>query len=114
MTLRGMTLAVSAGLLAILTFVASGLRVPYIALTPGPVYNTLGTTEGKQVIQVKGHASYPSKGRLDLTTVSVQGAPGYRPITLFEALRYWRDPNVAIVPKEVQYPPGSDEDEIEQ
>jgi PDZ domain-containing protein len=114
MTRRGMTLAVSASLLAILTFLASGLRVPYIALTPGPVYNTLGMTEGKQVIQVKGHPAYPSTGRLDLTTVSVQGAPGYRPITLFEALRYWRDPNVAIIPKEVQYPPGSDADKIDE
>jgi len=114
MTRRGMTLAVSATLLAVLTFLAAGLRVPYIALTPGPVYNTLGTTGGKQVIQVKGHASYPATGRLDLTTVSVQGAPGYRPITLFEALRYWRDPDVAIVPREVQYPPDQDEEEIEQ
>jgi Lon-like protease len=114
MTRRGMTLAVSASLLALLTFLASGLRVPYIALTPGPVYNTLGTTEGKRVIQVTGHRSYPSDGRLDLTTVSVQGAPGYRPITLFEALRFWRNPNVAIVPKEVQYPPGRDEAEIEE
>jgi Lon-like protease len=113
MTRRGMTLVVSASLLAILTFVAAGLRVPYIALTPGPVYNTLGTTGGQQIIQVKGHPSYVSKGRLDLTTVSVQGAPGYRPITLFEALRFWRDPDIAIVPKEVQYPPGRDEKDIE-
>jgi PDZ domain-containing protein len=108
-----MTLAVSATMLAILTFVAAGIRVPYIALTPGPVYNTLGTTDGKQVIQIKGHPSYVSKGRLDLTTVSVQGAPGYRPITLFEALGFWRDPDVAIVPREVQYPPGKDEKDIE-
>lgn len=114
MTRRGMTLAVSASLLAVLAFLAAGLRVPYVALTPGPVYNTLGMTGDKQIIQVKGHASYPPKGRLDLTTVSVQGAPGYRPITLFDALRYWVNPDVAIVPKEVHYPPDQDEEEIEK
>ncbi|HZG93438.1 MAG TPA: PDZ domain-containing protein [Mycobacteriales bacterium] len=109
MTRRGMTLAVSTALLFALAVVAGAVKVPYVALTPGPVVNTLGVTKGDQrIIQVTGRQTYPPSGRLDLTTVSVRGAPGYGQLSLVEALRYWVDPEVAVVPREAYYPPGKD------
>ena len=110
---RARTLAVSAGLLVLLLVGAATLPVPYIALTPGPLYDTIGRTGGKPVIDVPGRPVFhPASGHLYLTTVSVLGAPGYR-LTLFEAMRYWADSSVAVVPREVEYPPGRDSRQVE-
>jgi PDZ domain-containing protein len=109
-----MTLAVSTALLFALAVVAGAVKVPYVALTPGPVVNTLGVTKDDQrIIQVTGRQTYPAKGRLDLTTVSVRGAPGYGALSLVEALRYWVDPEIAVVPREAYYPPGQDREVAE-
>lgn len=111
-----MTLAVSAGLLLVLLVAAAMFPVPYIALLPGPLYDTLGQVDGKPVITVKGHDAYPatSGGKLYLTTVSVAAAPGYDELTLFEAMRYWLDDAAAVVPREVEYPPGTDGEKIKK
>jgi PDZ domain-containing protein len=109
-----MTLAVSAGLLLLLLVASATMPVPYIAMTPGPVYDTLARSGSKPVVDVKGHATYPAKGHLYLTTVSVEGAPGYQQLTLVKALRYWVDKKVAVVPREVQYPPGQDNKEVDK
>jgi PDZ domain-containing protein len=104
-----MTLAVSTALLFALAVVAGAVKVPYVALTPGPVVNTLGVTKDDQrIIQVTGKEIFPPSGQLDLTTVSVRGAPGYGALSLVEALRFWFDPQVAVVPREAYYPPGKD------
>jgi PDZ domain-containing protein len=114
MTRRGMTLAVSTALLFALAVIAGAVKVPYVAVTPGPVVNTLGVTKDDQrIIQVTGRQTYPAKGRLDLTTVSVRGAPGYGALSLVEALRYWVDSEIAVVPREAYYPPGQDREVAE-
>ncbi|MEP7055463.1 MAG: S16 family serine protease [Actinomycetota bacterium] len=114
MSRRAMTLAVSAGLLVLLLAGAAVMPVPYIALAPGPLYDTIGRTGGKPIIDVVGHPAYhPAGGHLYLTTVSVIGAPGYTRMTLFEAMRYWADRSVAVVPREVEYPPGRDTKAVE-
>ena len=41
---------------------------------PGPVFNTLNSVGRTPLISVTGHASYPAKGQLDMTTVSLSGA----------------------------------------
>lgn len=108
-----MTVAVSATLLLLLLVAAAALPVPYIALMPGPMYDTIGKTGGKQVINATERPVYhPTGGHLYLTTVSVVGAPGYSQLTLFDAMRYWADGAVAVVPREVEYPPGRDSDQI--
>jgi PDZ domain-containing protein len=94
---------------------AAVLPVPYIALAPGPLYDTIGKAGGKPVISVQDHAAYPpTSGHLYLTTVSVIGAPTYPHLTLFEAMRYWLDDSVAVVPREVEYPPGTDNQKAKQ
>jgi len=90
----------------VLTSGAVSARVPYVALGPGPTYNTLGEVEGADVIQIDGAPTFPTDGRLDLTTVGVTPS-----LTLLEALRGWFDRDLAVVPRDVVYPPGrSDED----
>src|SRR5437764_15171206 len=70
---RGATLFVGA-VVVLLLIVASfaGVRVPYVALTPGPTWNTLGTDHNKDVIQVSGGLVTPSKGQLRMVTVGVE------------------------------------------
>ena len=54
---RGITLMVAAAGVVIALIVAAVLPVPYVALTPGPTLNTLGTLSGKPLIKVTGHRS---------------------------------------------------------
>jgi Lon-like protease len=105
----------SASLVAfILLLVGLTLRVPYVELVPGPVTNTLGKrSDGTPIITVKGRTTYPTSGRLDLTTVGVRGSPSGE-LTLAQAVVGWFDPHAAVLPQDVIYPPGESEQVVEQ
>ncbi|MGZ4436047.1 MAG: YlbL family protein [Nocardioidaceae bacterium] len=79
------------------------MPVPYVTMSPGPTVNVLGKTEGKQIVSVQGHQTYPTQGQLRLTTVSVT-SPG-RSIHLWDAMAAWFDGTRAVYPKAVIYPP---------
>ena len=66
--------------------------MPYVVLSPGPTENTLGEVQGKPVIRIEGHETYPTAGELNLVTVAYQGGPGGG-IDLLTALRGWLDPH---------------------
>ena len=87
--------------------------MPYVALLPGPVYDTLGEVDGQPLIVITGGQTYPTEGQLDLTTVSENGGPG-RPISLVETMAGWVRPAVAVLPQELLYPPDTTQDEINQ
>jgi PDZ domain-containing protein len=110
---RTATMVVSAVLLVVLVAVASLLPVPYVALLPGPTTNTLGTVDGKPLIEIEGTRTYRPTGHLNLTTVEVKGGPGRR-FDLVTAFRGWLDPKVAVVPEETVYPPGSTAQQVEK
>jgi PDZ domain-containing protein len=110
---RTVTLAVAGALVVLLSAVAALLPVPYVALNPGPVSNTLGSAGKTELIRIDGRETFPTEGRLDLTTVSVLGGPAQR-LDLVTALRGWLDDAVAIVPEEQVYPAGSTAEEIEE
>jgi PDZ domain-containing protein len=106
---RGLTLLL-AGLLALgLTLAAAVGSVPYVGLGPGPTYNTLGEVDGEPVLTVEGRRSFPTEGRLDLTTVSVQ-----TPLTLVQALEGWFDRDVAVVPRDLVFDPSQSDQEIDE
>jgi PDZ domain-containing protein len=105
MARRTATLLVAGFLVVLLAAAASLLDVPYVILQPGPTSNTLGSEGGKPLITIQGRATYPAKGHLDLTTVSVLGGPGQR-IDLLTALRAWIDGSDAVVPEEQVFPKG--------
>ena len=84
------------------------LPVPYVVLGRGPALDTLSAPGGKPLIQISGRTTYPTTGRLYLTTVSVLGGPG-RPVSAFPlgtVLRAWLDPQQQVVPQEAVFPPG--------
>ncbi|WP_233188962.1 PDZ domain-containing protein [Subtercola sp. Z020] len=81
----------------------------YVIEQPGPVFNTLGTSDhdGSAVplISISGAETYPTSGALDMLTVSVVGTPDSRP-SWAEIVGAWFDSSRAVVPLEAIYPPS--------
>jgi Lon-like protease len=105
MSRRSATLLVAAAGVLIALAVAVVSPVPFVALTPGPTLNTLGTLSGKPLIQIKGHPVYPTRGHLNMVTVSFLGGPRTR-FNIFAALRSWLSPDEAVVPEQEIFTPG--------
>jgi Lon-like protease len=110
---RSTTLIVTIGLGVLLVALAALLPVPYVALSPGPTANTLGSEEGMELITIEGRETYATSGHLQLTTVRVSGGPDSS-MDLLSALRGWIDPEVAVVPIDRVYPPDETAEEVEQ
>jgi PDZ domain-containing protein len=107
---RRATTTALAVLLAVGLAVAGALQtVPYVLLSPGPAFNTLGTYGTTQVLTIKGGRTYPTDGALDATTVSVTDH-----LSLFEALRGWVSGDDAVIPRELVYPPEQTQQQTDQ
>lgn len=85
------------------------LPVPYVIISPGPVFNTLGEYRGNPVIDITGTTTYPTTGELDMTTVRERGGP-YGPLTAVEAVAAYLRNQSAVLPRELLFP----EDESSQ
>ena len=105
MSRRSLTLAIAGVATVAAIAVAVFLPVPYVILTPGPTLNTLGSASGQPLISISGHQTYPTKGNLNLVTISYQGGPGSN-LNIFQALRAWLSPSEAVVPESELFPPG--------
>ncbi|GAA4683074.1 PDZ domain-containing protein [Gordonia humi] len=107
------TIYVAVALLAVFIGLGMFVRVPYVALGPGPTVNTLGTIETEQgpqrVVTVDGAVDPNPKGHLNLTTVSLLDG-----LTLFQAIGKWLSPSSELQPRELQYKPGQSQDEVRQ
>ncbi|MDH2392439.1 PDZ domain-containing protein [Streptomyces sp. HNM0663] len=88
------------------------LPVPYSEMSPGPTVNTLGSTDGEQVLEISGRETYPTSGNLNMTTVRVTGAD-YR-MNLVEAIYGWLAHDNVVVPHDTLYPDGQTEEESTQ
>jgi PDZ domain-containing protein len=73
------------------------------------VTDTLGKVNGASLIEIDGRKTYPTSGKLELTTV--EETPR---LNLVNALQDWLDPDRAVVPRELVQPPGSTQEEIQQ
>lgn len=93
----------------VLGIVGSAVTVPFVALGPGPTFNTLGVVEGKQVVDVQGAPVHPTSGNLNMTTVSVRDG-----LNIFEAFGLWADGNYGLVPRAEVYPPGVPRDQVDK
>ncbi|MGH8968715.1 MAG: YlbL family protein [Actinomycetes bacterium] len=113
MSRRVVTLAVAGFMVVMLSAVAALLPVPYVALSPGPTTDTLGAVEQTDLIRIDGHRTYPAKGHLDLTTVSVLGGPRQR-MDLVTALRGWIDDEIAVLPERQIYREGETAEQVER
>jgi PDZ domain-containing protein len=106
---RGVTVILGALITALLAIGVTVLPMPYVVLNPGPTVNTLGSSNGKEVIQVTNAATSTSAGQLRLTTVGVQPD-----VQLVLAIRGWISHDQAVVPRELIYPPDRTEKQVEQ
>jgi PDZ domain-containing protein len=113
MSRRALTLLIAGiGVVACLV-VMFAVPVPYVALLPGPTYNTLGPLHGKPVVQIKGERTFPASGHLNMVTVSYIGGPGSNPpFNIFAAIQAWLSPNEAVVPQQELFPPGQTQREV--
>lgn len=89
-------------LLAGLVAVAALLPVPYVLFRPGPLTDVLGEGDDGPIVSVEGAETFPTRGSLDITTVSVTPAGGE--VDLVTAMLAWIDPDRAVVPRDVVYP----------
>jgi PDZ domain-containing protein len=85
------------------------VRVPYVVLSPGPAFNTLGTVGADPVLAIRGGRTYPTNGALEATTVSVTDR-----VSLWEALGGWFSDSEAVVPRELIYPPGQSQQQTDR
>lgn len=86
------------------------IPVPFVSWSPGTVQDTLGQVQGQPVIRVSGIQTFPTRGRLDLTTVS-ETRPDSR-LTLPEALLSYFLPHRDVLPRAAIYPPGVSADQV--
>jgi PDZ domain-containing protein len=113
MSRRAVTLLI-AGIGVLASLVVMAVRpVPYVALLPGPTYNTLGPLDGKQVVQISGRHTYHTTGHLNMVTVSYRGGPGAKPpFNIFAAIQAWLSPHQAVVPQSELFPPGTSQKQV--
>src|SRR5215831_13346374 len=111
---RQLTLMLAAIGIAAALVAASFVSVPYVILSPGPTLNTLGThSGGKPLIQISGRHTYPTRGNLNLVTVSYQGGP-QDSFNIFTALQAWLSPHEAVVPEQELFPAGQTQQQVTQ
>ena len=68
--------------------------LPYYSLGPGPARDV------EPLIQVEGHARYPSEGEFVLTSVV------FKRLTTFGLIGAWLDPDRVVLTRHEVYPPG--------
>jgi len=104
---RGWTVLVSGVLVLAFALLGVFVQVPFVAIGPGPTFNTLGEVDGKPVIQINGQQTYPATGELRMTTVSLN-----ENISLFGALGLWVSGRYALAPREDYYRPGETDEQV--
>lgn len=111
MSRRTVSGIVASALLVVLFIVAMSLPVPFVAMSPGPTLDVLAQTQGKEIVEVKGHKRYPTKGRLELTTIRLTGPK--EELSLPRVLGAWFDPSAAVYPREAFYAPDESEQDAD-
>ncbi|GAA1311643.1 PDZ domain-containing protein [Saccharothrix xinjiangensis] len=99
-------------MVSLLVVLALGLlggfaRVPYVALGPGPTYDTLGQVNGGDVVVIEGQETFPTAGNLTMTTVSLTDD-----VSLFGALGLWVSGRYALAPREEFFRPGESQEDV--
>ena len=107
MSRRFQTLCGGVIFLAVLLLLVLTVRVPFVAMVPGPTVNTIGKYNGQPVINIDGDVDLnKSSGHLNLTTAGI-----VEHLTIFQAIEGWFDDGVSVVPAEVLFPPNQSREE---
>ena len=106
---RMVTLLAALAPVVALGVLGTTVRVPFVALGPGPTFNTLGAVDGEPVVQIEGTAVDQTSGNLNMTTVAVRDR-----LSLFDALALWASGRHGLVPREEVYPPQKSKAEVQE
>lgn len=108
---RNAVAIVSSVIFAILATLLVITPVPYVTWSPGQTIDVLGNTDSGPIIEVSsGVPTYPTSGRLLMTTISATQVDAT--VSLPEAIfRYFAEGSDAI-PREAYYPPGKSIEEV--
>lgn len=106
---RGWTILLSMLVVVVFGLIGTMVRVPFVALGPGPTYDTLGKPKSDPVIKIEGRKTYPTSGQLRLTTVSVNDE-----ISLLQGLGLWVSGRYALAPREIYFPPGETDKQVKE
>ena len=87
----------------------AAVTVPFVALGPGPTFDTLGEADGKPVVAIEGTEVKPTSGHLNMTTVSQRDG-----LTIGQALLLWASGSEQLVPRDLVFPPEKSRDDIEK
>lgn len=110
---RSTALIVSFATLMILGGLAFSIRVPYVTMSPGPTFDTLGTVGDSEMFTFGDDVkTFPTEGRLDFTSVSVTRAETR--LTMFTVLEAWFDKDTVVVPRDFIYPEDQSNDDSDQ
>ncbi|MBB4968209.1 YlbL family protein [Saccharothrix violaceirubra] len=107
LTRRTWTLVISLFSVLVLGLLGGFARVPYVALGPGPTYDTLGQVGDTDVVHIEGQETFPTKGHLTMTTVQLTDD-----VSLFGALGLWVSGRYALAPREEFFRPGESEQKV--
>jgi PDZ domain-containing protein len=111
MSRRVRTLLIAAVLFLVMLVLAVTLPVPYVILSPGPTYNTLGAdSQGQTIIVIKGKKVNATSGNLNMTTVYVSTGS----VSVFSALSAWLQHDEAVIPRSSVYTPGQSQQQADQ
>ena len=110
---RTWTMVISGVAAIVLMAVVTLLPLPYALMRPGPVLDVLSDPDGTPLIQIEGRDTFATSGTLDLLTVRVTGGPGSRS-TVWDVLRGWADPSIAVRPVDEVFPPTDSEDDVDE
>ena len=104
---------IAALLLALTVLIVAFLPVPYVKLSPGPMFNTVGSVDGIELIKITGTKTYPTTGQLNLTTVNERGGP-YGELTLPEAFTGWISDKDVVLPTSDLFEPGTTKQDAQE
>ncbi len=98
---------------AVLLVALAGLlyHPPYVILRAGPAIDTLGQTDGHDLVRISGLPTYPTTGALDFTTVAQYGGPGFE-ITTWDVLVATLDPGAQVLSRDELYPPDATREQV--
>jgi PDZ domain-containing protein len=108
---RVRTLIVGGVLFLILFILALTMPVPYVILSPGPTFNTLGVDgNGNKIITLVGRKPHAVSGNLNMTTVNVSTSS----VSAFQAFAGWLAHDQVVVPRSAVYPPSESRQQVDQ
>lgn len=110
---RARNALIASGAVGILAVIAAVLPVPFLIVSPGPTFNTIGEVEGVPLVKISGTETFATDGHLDMTTVREAGEPRSR-ISVFQALGAWASSSRAVLPRELLYPDDISGEEVTQ